>query len=146
VSEVDVGEQDVGAQDVGADVVRRDIRDEDLHETLTAFYAIIAVDGPLVRYFETVDMSVHMPRIVAFWSTLLFRTKNYSGNAFRPHMEMPELTGDKFAFWVATLESVVDARFAGPTASQMKELAHRIAYSMQLRLGIYPFEPFHTSA
>jgi hypothetical protein len=41
---------------------------------------------------------------------------------------------------------VVDARFAGPYASQMKEMAHRIAYSMQLRLDIYPFEPFHSVA
>jgi hemoglobin len=128
------------------DAIPRDIRDEDLFETMTAFYAIIAVEGPLVRYFEKVDMSVHMPRIVAFWSTVLFRTRSYSGNAFRPHMQMPGLTGESFAFWVATLENVVDARFAGPYASQMKEMAHRIAYSMQLRLDIYPFEPFHSVA
>jgi hemoglobin len=125
---------------------RRDIRDEDLHETLTAFYAIIAVDPLLLRYFEKVDMSLHMPRIVAFWSTLLFHTRSYSGNAFRPHLEMPGLSGEHFAFWVGTLERIVDARFTGPSASLMKELAHRIAYSMQLRLGIPPFEPFRASA
>jgi hemoglobin len=129
-----------------AEDAKRDIRDEDLHDTLTAFYAIIAVDPLLVRYFEHVDMSVHMPRIVAFWSTLLFHTRSYSGNAFRPHLEMPDLSGEHFAFWVGTLERVVDARFAGPNASLMKELAHRIGYSMQLRLGISPFEPFRPSA
>lgn len=127
------------------DAARRDLRDEDLFDTMTSFYAIIAVDPMLRRYFEHVDMSVHMPRIVAFWSTLLFHTRNYSGNAFRPHLEMPGLAGEHFAFWVGTLESVVDARFAGPTASLMKQLAHRIAYSMQLRLGISPFEPFHSA-
>ena len=84
----------------------------------------------------------HMPRIVAFWSTILFHTGRYSGNAFRPHMEMPGLTAAHFARWVATLEATVDARFAGPMAEQMKELGHRIAYSMQLRLGIEPFAPF----
>lgn len=124
---------------------QRDIRDEDLHELLTAFYAIIAVDPLLLRYFEKVDMSVHMPRIVAFWSTLLFHTKNYSGNAFKPHLEMPGLSGEHFAFWVGTMEQVVDERFSGPTATLMKQLAHRIAYSMQLRLGIYPFESFHAA-
>lgn len=126
--------------------LRRDIRNDDLYETLTAFYAIIAVDPLLIRYFETVDMSMHMPRIVAFWSTLLFHTRSYSGNAFRPHLEMPGLSGEHFAFWVGTLESVVDARFTGPAASLMKELAHRIAYSMQLRLGIAPFEQFRATA
>ncbi|MEO8946689.1 MAG: group III truncated hemoglobin [Gemmatimonadaceae bacterium] len=123
----------------------RDIGDEDLFDTMTSFYAIIAVDPLLAPYFDHVDMSVHMPRIVAFWSTLLFHTHSYTGSAFRPHMEMPDLTAERFAFWVSTLESVVDARFAGPSASLMKEMAHRIAYSMQLRLGIPPFEPFHAS-
>jgi len=113
---------------------------------MTSFYAIIAVDPLLSQYFDDVDMSVHMPRIVAFWSTLLFHTYSYNGSAFKPHLEMPELTAERFAFWVATLESVVDARFEGPSASLMKEMAHRIAYSMQLRLGISPFEPFHAGA
>ena len=131
---------------VDRSVIRRDIRDDDLHETLTSFYAIIADDPLLEPYFAHVDMSRHMPRIVAFWSTLLFRSRSYTGNAFRPHLEMPGLTGDHFARWVATLEAVVEARFAGPSASLMKEMAHRIAYSMQLRLGILPFEPFRASA
>jgi hemoglobin len=129
-----------------ANVIRRDIRDDDLNDVLTEFYAIIGADPLLARYFAEVDMLEHMPKIVAFWSTLLFRTRSYTGNAFRPHMAMPGLTGAHFARWVGTLESVVDARFAGPSASLMKELAHRIAYSMQLRLGISPFEPFRATA
>ena len=90
-------------------------------------------------------MRSHMPRIVAFWSTLLFHTRQYTGNAFRPHLEMQGLSADHFALWVASLEQVVDARFAGPAASLMKDLAHRIAYSMQVRLGISPFEQFRPS-
>jgi hemoglobin len=128
-----------------AESPKRDIRDEDLHETLTAFYAIIAVDPLLLRYFENVDMAIHMPRIVAFWSTLLFHTRAYSGNAFRPHLEMPGLSGEHFQFWVDSLQRVVDERFEGPSATLMKEMAHRIAYGMQVRLGISPFEAFHAS-
>jgi hemoglobin len=86
-----------------------------------------------------------MPRIVAFWSTMLFHTGRYSGSAFRPHLEMPGLTGEHFARWLATLESVLDARFAGPNTRTMIELAHRIAYSMQLRLGIAPFASYRAS-
>ena len=130
----------------GVGVERRDIRDEDLQDTLTSFYGVIAVDPLLRQYFAAVDMPAHIPRIAAFWSTLLFHTRSYSGNAFRPHLEMPGLTGEHFAFWVSSLERVVDERFEGPTASLMKELAHRIAYGMQVRLGIAPFEPFHATA
>ena len=120
----------------------RDLQDADLDELLVAFYATIADDALLAPYFAVVDMTAHMPRIVACWSTMLFRTGRYSGSAFRPHLEMPGLTAEHFARWVATLEAVLEARFAGPNARSMMELAHRIAYSMQLRLGIAPFAAY----
>ena len=129
----------------GAVLSQEDLTNDDLHDTLVAFYAKLAEDALLAPYFAVVDMAAHMPRIVAFWSTMLFHTGSYSGSAFRPHLTMPGLTAEHFARWVATLEAVVDERFAGPNARLMKELAHRIAYSMQLRLGIAPFAPFPES-
>lgn len=120
----------------------RDIDDADLHGLLVAFYDTVAEEPLLAPYFAVVDMDAHMPRIVDFWSTLLYHTGRYSGNAFRPHMEMPGLTGEHFARWLAVLERTVDARFAGPAAERMKALGHRIAYSMQVRLGITPFEEY----
>ena len=120
----------------------RDLDDADLHGLLVAFYDRVAEEPLLAPYFAVVDMDAHMPRIVDFWSTLLYHTGRYSGNAFRPHMEMPGLTGEHFARWLAVLERTVDARFAGPVAERMKALGHRIAYSMQVRLGITPFEEY----
>ena len=120
----------------------RDIDDADLHDLLVAFYDTVAGEPLLAPYFAVVDMQAHMPRIVDFWSTLLYHTGRYSGNAFRPHLEMPGLTGEHFARWLAVLERTVDARFAGPVAERMKAMGHRIAYSMQVRLGITPFEEY----
>ena len=117
---------------------RPDLRDEDLHALLVAFYAEVEREPLLAPYFAPVDMAAHMPRIVDFWSTLLFHTRRYTGNAFRPHLAMEGLTGEHFARWLATLERTVDARFAGPSAELMKEMGHRVALSMQLRLGITP--------
>ena len=119
-----------------------DLQDGDLHDLLTAFYIEVEADPLLAPYFIHLDMSAHMPRIVAFWSTMLFQTMRYTGSAFQPHAQMPGLTAEHFAHWVATLERTVDARYAGPNAGRMKDLAHRIAYSMQLRLGIVPFAVF----
>jgi hemoglobin len=113
-----------------------ELRDADLDELLMAFYATIAHDALLAPYFVNLDMREHMPRIVAFWSTILFQTARYSGNAFKPHVLMPGLTAAHFARWVAVLEQTLDMRFAGPAADRMKDYAHRIAISMQLRLGI----------
>jgi hemoglobin len=115
---------------------RLDLQDNDLGDLLVSFYTAVADDPLLAPYFDSVDMSTHMPRIVAFWSTLVFHTARYSGNAFRPHLSMSGLTTSHFARWVATLEHTLDARFAGPNVERMKDLAHRVAYSMQLRLGI----------
>jgi hemoglobin len=115
-----------------------DLRDEDLHELLVSFYERVAEEPLLAPYFAVVDMAEHMPRIVAFWSTMVFHTGRYSGNAFQPHARMPGLTAEHFARWLAVLEATVDARAAGPAAERMKDLAHRVAYSMQLRLGIAP--------
>ena len=113
-----------------------DLRDEDLLELLTDFYARVERDELLAPYFAAVDMVEHMPRIADFWSTMIFHTGRYSGNAFRPHLTMPGLTAAHFARWLETLEATVDAHAAGPAAEHMKALGHRIAFNMQMRLGI----------
>lgn len=116
----------------------RDLCDGDLHDLLVEFYATVARDELLAPYFGEVDMAAHMPRIIAFWSTMLFHTGRYSGNAFRPHLIMPGLTAAHFVRWVAVLDATVRARFAGQVADRMKNFGTRIALSMQLRLSIPP--------
>lgn len=137
-----VGPRDGGASDAHAPADhgagRPALRDEDLHALLTDFYARVEREPLLAPYFAPVDMPAHLPRIVDFWSTLLFHTGRYSGNAFRPHLDMPGLTAAHFTRWLAVLEATVDARHAGPEAERMKELGHRVAYAMQLRLRLTP--------
>jgi hemoglobin len=124
---------------------RRDVRDEDLEPLLIAFYDVATVDALLGSYFAGIDMRRHMPRIVDFWSTMLFHTGRYSGSAFLPHARMPGLTNDHFKRWVDILEATVDSRFEGPNAQVMKGLARRVACGMQVRLGIAPLFPFFTA-
>ena len=123
-----------------------DLADADLHPLLVAFYDTVERDPALAPYFADLDMVAHIPRIADFWSTMLFHSGRYAGNAFAPHARMPGLTADHFARWVATFERTVDARHAGPVAERAKDLAHRIAYSMQLRLGIAPFDSYRQDA
>ena len=125
-----------------ADASRPNLREEDLPALLAAFYEAVGADPRLAPYFAPLDMAAHLPRIVAFWSTMLWHTGRYTGNAFRPHLDMAGLDADHFARWVATLEATVHARHAGPAAERLAALGHRIAHSMQLRLGIVPHHPF----
>ena len=53
-------------------------------------------------------------------------------------IDMPGLTAAHFARWLAVLEATVDAHHAGPAADEMKAIGDRIAYAMQLRLGLTP--------
>ena len=126
--------------DTPADSSLRDLRDDDLHDLLVAFYDTVGADEMLAPYFAPIDMREHIPRIADFWSTIVFGTRRYNGNAFRPHAMMPGLTAAHFIRWLETLEATVDARFAGQNAEALKAMAHRIAFSMQIRLGIAPFE------
>lgn len=119
-----------------------DLTDDLLAPLLVDFYDRIGRDELLAPYFSGIDIAGHIPRIADFWSTIIFHSGRYTGNAFKPHLEMPGLTAAHFARWVETLEHTVDARVAGPHAELMKSLGHRIAYSMQVRLGIHPFEPY----
>lgn len=117
---------------------RPDLRDEDLEPLLVQFYSIATVDGLIGSYFTGIDMARHMPRIVDFWSTMLFHSGRYSGNAFQPHARMPGLTAEHFERWLEILDATLDARFEGANVRLMKGLARRIAYGMQVRLGIAP--------
>jgi hemoglobin len=119
-----------------------DLREEDLEPLLVAFYATVEADELLAPYFEPVDIVAHIPRIADFWSTLLFHTGRYTGNAFRPHLEMPNLRADHFERWLATLDATLDASHAGPNTERMRMFARRVGYSMQLRLGIAPAPTF----
>lgn len=126
-------------------ISERDLKEEDLHELLMEFYAIVSEDSLLARYFEAIDMPSHMPRIVDFWSTLVFRSGRYTGNAFRPHLAMPGLTAAHFARWLETLDMTLDAHFTGDRTEQMKDFGRRVAFSMQLRLGIAPLADYQSS-
>ena len=115
-----------------------DVTVDDLPALLTAFYARLADDPLLAPYFVGLDMAAHIPRLADFWATVAFDANRYRGNAFRPHAAMPGLDAPRFARWLAAFEATVDARHAGDRAERMKVVAHRIASSMQLRLGVVP--------
>jgi hemoglobin len=124
--------------------LRADLREADLEPLLVAFYATVENDALLAPYFESLDMVEHIPRIADFWSTLLFHTGRYTGNAFRPHLEMPRLRAEHIERWLATLDATLDASHDGPNTERMKMFARRVGFSMQVRLGIEPAPDFRT--
>ncbi len=108
----------------------------DVHEIVDAFYRGIVDDPLLGPYFAAVDLDAHMPRLVAFWSSVLFQTGTYRGRPFEAHARLDGLEARHFRRWLARFDATIDARFAGPTATQMKQRARQITTVFQSKLGV----------
>ena len=111
--------------------------EDDVRTIVHAFYAGIDSDPVLGSYFSGLDMPSHLPRMVDFWSSIVFQTGQYSGQPFSPHARMPGLTRDHFARWVARFHRTVNAHYTGPRAELMKARAEQIAGVFQVKLGLW---------
>ncbi len=51
-----------------------DIQNEaDIQQIVDAFYGTITEDPVLAPFFTTLDLEAHRPRMVAFWSAVVYR-------------------------------------------------------------------------
>lgn len=116
-----------------------DIQNEKDIETLVhAFYAKVEEDerlGPIFNENANVDWDEHLPKMVSFWSKLLFGTSRYKGRPFRQHMPLP-IQKDDFGRWVGLFVETVDEHFKGKRANYAKEMANNIANSFSTRMAM----------
>ena len=113
--------------------------EEDIRAVVDTFYTEIEKDPVIGRYFAEIDMSAHLPKMYAFWSTVVFHTGAYHGRPFDAHLRFfAPLEGRHFVRWLERFEATIDARFAGEAAQRMKQKARQIGTMFQIRLGIEP--------
>ncbi len=112
--------------------------DHDVARIVDAFYGDITDDPVLGRFFAGIDLDAHRPRMVAFWSSVVFATGAYRGRPFDVHADLPGLDAAHFTRWLERFHAVVDGRFSGPNASRMKARAEQIAGVFQVKLGLWP--------
>jgi hemoglobin len=121
-----------------------DIADRaDIEDLIVAFYTTAFADpliGPIFTDVARLDREFdrHLPVMVDFWDTVLFRTGAYRRNALQLHYVLHAkhpLEAPHFARWLALWTATVDARFAGPVAERAKLQADRIAGSIERRLA-----------
>lgn len=119
--------------------VQPDIRTpDDVRTIVHAFYDGMEKDPVLGSYFAGLDWAEHLPKMVRFWSSVVFHTGTYRGRPFDPHARMPGLARAHFAHWVHRFHRTVDAHFAGARAELMKGRAEQIAGVFQVKLGLWP--------
>ena len=109
----------------------------DVDVVVQSFYNGIEDDPTLGRFFGDVDWDVHLPKMTAFWSSVLFRTGNYRGRPFDPHMQLQGLERTHFNHWLTRFRAAVDQHFEGEAAESMKLKAEQIASVFQVKLGLW---------
>jgi hemoglobin len=112
----------------------------DCERLVREFYTRAFAD-PIIGFLFTdiakLDLDAHVPRITAFWETILLGARSYGGGAFRPHAalnaKVPLLRGH-FDRWVTIWSETVDELFAGERAEHAKAHARRVAHAFLRRL------------
>ncbi len=110
---------------------------EDIVRLVDAFYDRVRVDARLSPIFEDVaqvDWVQHLPKMYAFWESVLLAGTSYRGNPLAVHRELARrvpLTPLEFGRWLELFDESVDALFAGSHADQAKTRASRIAVVLQ---------------
>jgi hemoglobin len=118
--------------------LHRDLESEsDIETVVRAFYLDMESDPVIGSYFAGLDWPTHLPRMVRFWSSIVFHTGEYSGRPFDPHSRMPGLDRPHFAHWVSRFHATVDDHFSGERAAEMKDRAEQIAGVFQVKLGLW---------
>lgn len=106
---------------------------EDVRFLVDSFYKKVQVD-PLIGLIFTdvarVDWSKHLPKMYAFWETIILGNNAYDGHPFQPHLAVNQkhtLTSDHFERWLQLFSETLAENFSGETAEQVRQRATQIA-------------------
>ena len=120
-------------------------------ETLVnAFYDRVRTDEILGHIFDQVartNWEAHLPKMYAFWETVMFRSGGFVGNPLVAHAKLVPLTDmgrDKFDRWLAMFRTTVDDLFEGENAAHIKRCAEDMANVIHAKINSIPdprFDP-----
>jgi hemoglobin len=123
------------------DLDRPDIRTrDDVERFVVEFYRDVAMDDLLGPIFAAaqVDWSVHIPRLVDFWSWQLLGHRVYGRNPLLAHEPVHARTpfrAEHYERWLDLFDTTIDGHFAGPTAELAKGRARKMAAAMRRLLA-----------
>jgi hemoglobin len=98
-----------------------------------SFYEKVQVDpliGPVFTDVAQVDWGKHLPKMYAFWESIILGNNAYDGHPFRPHLIVNQkhtLTIDHFQRWLQLFSETLAENFTGETAEQVRQRATQIA-------------------
>ncbi|GAB4013167.1 hypothetical protein GCM10028808_31360 [Spirosoma migulaei] len=106
---------------------------EDVKLLVDSFYEKVQTDsliGPIFTDVAQVDWSKHLPKMYAFWESIILGNNAYDGHPFRPHLivnQQHTLTIDHFERWLQLFSQTVTENFTGEITEQVRQRATQIA-------------------
>ncbi|MFD2569475.1 group III truncated hemoglobin [Spirosoma soli] len=108
---------------------------------VNSFYDKVRVDpliGPVFTDVAQVDWSSHLPKMYAFWETIILGNNTYNGHPFRPHLLVNQkhtLRTEHFERWLQLFYATLAENFTGETADQVRQRATQIAIVWNQKLN-----------
>ncbi|UFH56995.1 group III truncated hemoglobin [Spirosoma sp. KNUC1025] len=106
---------------------------EAVRRMVDSFYEKVQADpllGPVFTDVAQVDWSKHLPKMYAFWESIILGNNAYDGHPFRPHLLVNQkhtLTIDHFERWLQLFSQTIAENFIGENAEQVRQRAMQIA-------------------
>src|SRR5690606_32283792 len=91
--------------------------------------------GPIFNDIAKVDWDHHIPLICQFWNSVMLKTNEYHGNAYRKHVilgERTKLTEQHFSRWLMLFQEEALKHLPIQEANLITEKARLIAESLKI--------------
>lgn len=126
----------------------------EIEQLVNEFYQRVRKDELLGFIFEDVaktDWTSHLPKMYAFWETVIFGTGGFRGNPLAAHAKLTPMTNmgrEQFDRWLLLFHGTVDDLFSGENATHIKHAAADMANVIHSRINHVPdarFDPANLS-
>jgi len=113
---------------------------QDIERLVDAFYREVLNDKVISHFFTDVvklDWAVHIPRMYAFWESVLFGGDGFKGNPMAVHIQLDKkssLLQVHFERWLQLWETTIRDHFEGQKAEEAIERAQQIAAVMRYKV------------
>jgi hemoglobin len=111
---------------------------EHIEQLVTHFYQRVRNDevlGPIFNDVAKVDWAHHIPLICQFWNSIMLKTNEYHGNAYRKHVVLGEkinLTEAHFDRWLMLFQEEAFKHLPDQDAQLITGKAINIANSLKV--------------
>ncbi|MEZ0294907.1 MAG: group III truncated hemoglobin [Candidatus Methylacidiphilales bacterium] len=116
----------------------------EIEALVNRFYTKVRQDallGPVFDDVAKVDWEEHLPRLYAFWESVVFGTGGFRGNPMAVHFKLAQETQmnwQRFQRWLALFLETVDELYEGERADHIKRAADQMAHVIYARINKVP--------